>query len=142
MTTLIPQDGDIPAPEASLVSRPFWDAVARHRLAFQRCTRCSTAVHVPSPFCSSCWSDELVWEEGSGKGTVHSWTVVWRPQTPAFHVPYAPAIVDMQEGWQLLTSIVGCDPAEIRPGMPVAIEFHETARGIVLPYVRPTAGPA
>ena len=55
---------------------------------------------------------------------MYSWTTVWRPQTPAFTVPYAAVIVDMDEGWQMLSNLIGCEHDAVHVGMPVEVEFH------------------
>ena len=40
-----------------------------------------------------------------GLGEVYSWTTVWRPQTPAFSVPYVAVIVELDEGFWLLANM-------------------------------------
>jgi uncharacterized OB-fold protein len=62
---------------------------------------------------------------------------VWRPQTPAFEVPYVVAIVDVDEGYQMMTNIVGCKPDDVRVGMRVEVEFRRMSDEITLPYFRP-----
>jgi uncharacterized OB-fold protein len=62
---------------------------------------------------------------------------VWRPQIPAFEVPYAPIVVDMDEGWQMLSNLVGCDHADVAVGLAVAVEFHPLESGFRLPYFAP-----
>ena len=108
MTLLRPQHGDIPLPYPSVTSQRFWEGCQRGELLFQRCQRCGAANHTPTVICGSCWSQELSWERSAGNGTIYSWTMVWRPQTPAFVVPYAPIIVEMDEGWQILSCLMGC----------------------------------
>jgi uncharacterized OB-fold protein len=139
MTDLVPQAGNIPLPYPGNVSRPFWDGCADGILRFQRCPKCGRAVFNPAPMCRWCGSLELQWEVSAGTGAVYSWTVVWRPQSPAFHVPYAPAIIDIEEGYQMLSCIIGCAPDEIHSGLPVRVEFHPVREGISLPYFRPLA---
>ena len=63
--------------------------------------------------------------------------MVWRPQHPAFTIPYIPAIVRLDEGFNLVSSIVGCEPGEITPGMRLAVTFHPASDDMVLPYFRP-----
>jgi hypothetical protein len=63
---------------------------------------------------------------------------VWRPQTPAFEVPYAPSIVHLDEGIFVMSSIIGCTPDELADGMEVVAEFHPVGDAIRLPYFRPT----
>jgi uncharacterized protein len=65
--------------------------------------------------------------------------VVWRPQHPAFTIPYVPAIVELDEGFLLVSSIVGCSPDEITSGMRLVVTFHAASNDIVLPYFGPAA---
>ncbi|MFV0307735.1 MAG: Zn-ribbon domain-containing OB-fold protein [Desertimonas sp.] len=57
----------------------------------------------------------------SGLGTVYAVTVVHRPPSASFAdiVPYAFAIVDLDEGPRTVTIITGCDPSIVRPGQRV-----------------------
>lgn len=136
MTLLVPQPEGIPLPTPSEVSRPYWEACARGELTFQRCADCGTAVHTPAVICSSCWSQALVWEASARRGAVYSWTVVWRPPTPGFVVPYAPAIIDMAEGWQLLANVIGVEHDAVAVDQPVEIELHPMGEGMSMPYAR------
>jgi uncharacterized OB-fold protein len=136
MSILLPQMGDIPIPQSSPISQPYWDGCARGELLFQRCTACGGITHTPALLCSHCCSRELQWEASDGFGSVYSWTTVWRPQMPEFTVPYVAVIVDMREGWQILSNLVGCEPESVSIGMRVHVEFHRLSSGVVLPLVR------
>jgi uncharacterized OB-fold protein len=92
----------------------------------------------PAEICRACLGTDLAWERSAGLGTLYSWTVVHHPVTPAFEVPYAPAIVDLAEGYQMMTNLIGLAPEAITPGLPVEVEFHETG-GLHLHYFRPRA---
>lgn len=139
MTVLRPQGGGIPLPEPGPVSAPYWEGCAAGELRFQRCRDCGAATHTPALLCQHCTSPELEWALSSGRGIVYSWTTVWRPSTPAFEVPYVPLIVEMEEGWLMLADLVGCEPDEVRIGLPVGVEFFAHPGGITLPYFHPTA---
>jgi uncharacterized protein len=134
---LSPQHASLPHAEPSLTSRPFWDGCAAGELRFQRCGRCGAAQFPPAEICRACAAMDLAWERSAGLGTLYSWTVVYRPVTPAFRVPYAPAIIDMAEGYQIMTNLIGLTTDAISPGLPVRVEFHETGGGLHLPYFRP-----
>ena len=58
-----------------------------------------------------------------GEGKVYSWTVVWRPQTPEFTVPYAAVIMRMDEGYDFLSNMIGCDPEALYVGMRAKVAF-------------------
>lgn len=139
MTQLIPQTGNIPRPFASIVSQPYWDACARGELMFQRCAACNGITHTPAVMCAHCSARDLAWERAAGTGAVYSWTTVWRPQTPDFTVPYTAVVIDMDEGWQMLSNLIGCEHDAATIGMRVAVEFHAITDGVMLPYFRPVA---
>jgi hypothetical protein len=67
---------------------------------------------------------------------VYSWTIAYRPQTEAFTVPYAPVIVNLNEGFQMLSNIIDCDTNDLAVGMRVQVEFREVGQ-MTLPYFRP-----
>ena len=68
---------------------------------------------------------------------MYSWSIVWRPQTPAFVTPYAVAIIDLDEEYQMVSNVIGCAPDEIHLGMRVVVQFHDVGDGVVIPYFRP-----
>lgn len=45
---------------------------------------------------------------------------------PAFEedVPFAPTVVELEEGVRLLSHVVDCPPDELAFGMPVEVEFE------------------
>jgi len=139
MTLLKPQTGDIPVPYPSVVSRPFWDGCARGELLYQRCADCGGITHTPAVMCAHCTTRDLTWERSAGTGAVYSWTTIWRPQTPAFTVPYTAVIVDVDEGWQMLSNLVGCEHDAVDVGMRVEVEFHRLNDEITLPYWHPSS---
>jgi uncharacterized protein len=140
MTLLTPQTGDIPKPYPTTMSQPYWDGLQRGELLFQRCGACNGISHTPAVVCAHCnRRDQLSWEPSAGKGTVYSWTTVWRPQTPDFTVPYTAIIVELDEGWQMLSNLVGCEHDAAEVGMRVEVLFHPLSDEITLPYFQPIA---
>jgi uncharacterized OB-fold protein len=91
--------------------------------------------------CAHCTSRSLTWERSAGTGTVYSWTKIWRPQIPAFEVPYVAVIVDVDEGWQMLSNLIGCDVGDVEIGLRVEVDFHPIEGGFQLPYFRPAPTP-
>lgn len=135
--TLAPQPPGIPVPVPSPLSQPYWDACARGELTFLRCDDCGTHQPLPTIVCGACVGRALTWQRSEGRGILYSWTVVWRPQRPAFQAPYAPAVVAMAEGWFQLAAVIGCEPEELVVDMALTVEFHPAGDGISLPYFRP-----
>lgn len=137
MTMLQPRLGDIPVPRPNPDSVTYWDGIRAGELRYQRCTGCDAPNFGPGLTCRRCQSRELAWAVSAGRGSVYSWTVVWRPQTPAFEVPYAPAIIRLDEGYDMLAALVGIDHTDITAGMRVAVEFHAVDATFSLPFFHP-----
>jgi hypothetical protein len=137
VSLLVPQTEGIPAPHPGLHSRPYWEGCQRHRLLYQRCGECSSCGLGAFTVCARCQATAAVWEESAGAASLYSWTVVWRPPNPAFTVPYAPAVVRLDEGFWMLSAIVGCEPEVLQEDLRLAVEFHPISEEITLPYFRP-----
>lgn len=137
MTLLEPRIEGTPVPNPSQISLPYWEGTRSGELRYQRCSDCGSANFGPGLACRQCRSRHLTWEVSSGEGSLYSWTVVWRPQTPAFEVPYAPAIVRLDEGYDMISAVVGCDPGELHENMRLAVVFHALTDEVTLPFFRP-----
>jgi uncharacterized OB-fold protein len=116
-----------PTPHPSPVTRPFWEACARHELVLQRCAACSSAVFYPRSVCPACGSSELTWVPAGGFGTLHTYTVARRPthRKLADRVPYVIAIVELDEGPRLTSTVVGTDPDDLTIGSRVQVDFED-----------------
>ncbi len=125
-TFLMPQHGNLPHGDPSPLTTTFWEGCAAGELLFQRCAQCDGANFPPSEHCRFCTAFDLVWERSLGRGRLYSWTVVHRAVTPAFQTPYAPAIVTLDEGYQMMSNIVGLGAAELRIDLAVHVAFHQT----------------
>jgi uncharacterized OB-fold protein len=134
---LVAQGPGIPVPVPGRLSQPYWDGCRRGELWYQRCPQCGYMGARPASLCARCHHRALTWERSAGQGRLYSWTVVWRPQHPSFRVPYAPAIVELDEGPRLVTAIVGCRPSDLRADLRVEVEFHPAGDDVTLPYFRP-----
>jgi len=116
----------------------FWfDGAREGRLLIQRCADCTTLRHPPGPACPVCRS--FAWDtlESTGRGTLHTWTVVHRPQDAAFSYPLAVGLLDLEEGTRLVADIAGIEPDELSIGLPMEVVFTEHAHGELLPQLRP-----
>jgi uncharacterized OB-fold protein len=121
--------GDLPAPVVNADSRPYWEGARQGKLLLQRCGDCGTLRFFPRYLCTACGSDRTEWAEASGRGTVHSFTIVHRAAFPEFQArtPYVVALVDLEEGPRMMTNIVGDDALAVSIGDAVVVEFE--ARG-------------
>jgi uncharacterized protein len=130
-----------PRPVPTPVSQPFWDALRDERIALQRCDECATWVYYPRARCPGCLSDRLTWTEVDGQGSVYTFTVALQPTAPPFadELPQLLAVVELNEGVRVSTTLVGVEPDAVAIGMPVAPVFDHGDDGITLLRFRPRA---
>jgi uncharacterized OB-fold protein len=127
-----------PKPGYDWETRAYWEGAARGELVLQRCKGCQTVQHRPRALCVSCLDGEIEHFVASGRGTVHTFTITNQNMAPGFReaLPYVMAYVELEEGPRLLTDIVGCEPDQVRIGMPVRVDFAP-ADEIAVPRFRP-----
>ena len=126
-------------PEIDWESRAYWEGAGRGELVLQRCRTCQVVQHRPRGFCVSCLSDEIEHFVASGRGEVYTYSIVRQNQMPRFRnaLPYVVAYVQLEEGPQLLTNIVDCDPDTVSIGMSVRVDFVSTENGLGVPRFVP-----
>lgn len=127
-----------PLPRPTVETQPFWQAAAEGRLIFQSCTACGHAQFPPSSRCARCQNDTLQWRESARSGRLHTFTIVHRAPTAAFKadVPYVIALVDLDEGFRLMTNLRGAVADAVAIGDRVHIEFEQTEGPWPLPQAR------
>ena len=125
-----------PLPVPTRLSTPHWDGCKEGVLRVQRCDDCGHHVFIPQPLCTKCMSGNLSWVESQGRGTLYSYTVVHRPQRPIFDVPYTVAIVELDEGFHMLTNLLDVEPGDVAIGMPLEVSFEPMSDDITLPFFR------
>jgi uncharacterized OB-fold protein len=137
MSTLRPRDA---APDD--LDAPFWDACRERRFLVHRCTACGRA-YWPASTCLDHGASAMEWQDASGLGEVHTYTVVHHPYDRSLvdKVPYVVAVVQLDEGPFFHTDVVGCDPQEVHVGMRVRVTFDPVPEtDEMLPRFTPSAG--
>ena len=116
----------------------FYAYCDKHELRFQRCADCQTWRHMPRDCCPECGSFEWTWERSSGKGTLFSWTVIHRALHPSFEadLPYAPVVVEMDEGIRLVSLLRGVAIEDLALGLALEVGFDEDRDGVTLHHFR------
>lgn len=125
-----------PLPQPSEVTAPFWEAATRRQLIHPRCAECGRAFFPPHLACPHCRSMRWSWDESAGRGEIYSFSVVHRAPQPGFDPPYVIAVVDLDEGFELMTNIVQVSPAAVRIGQRVRVSWLE-AGDMTLPVFAP-----
>jgi len=128
-----------PLPKLEGDAAPYWRALAAGRIELPRCTACRRWVFYPRPFCPSCMSREVAWQEVSGNGTVYTFTIVRKPTNPYFlgQAPYVYAVVELDVGVRLPTMLVECDPEQVEIGAAVEPVFARVSDEVTLLHFRP-----
>jgi uncharacterized OB-fold protein len=127
----------VPQPESDF----YWQKCKEHELWLRHCNACDTSYFYPRDICPECFSRNTEWIHCSGRGTLHTFCIAHRGPTPAFRdrSPYVCAIVELEEGARMPTSLVDVkpDPASINVGMALEVVFDDLNENISLPKFRP-----
>ncbi len=123
-------------------TEPFWEATKSHELTYQTCDDCENVIFFPRRHCTVCGSDNNTWKVSKGEGTVYTFSVVMQSRHPAFKDlgAYAVAYVDLDEGFRIMTNVVGVDDPvnDIQCGMRVRLRWEDQGEGgISLPMFEP-----
>lgn len=127
-------------PPTTPTTQPYWDGAAQGELKLQVCATCGHRPFPPHANCERCGATDLNWQKASGKGTVYTYTVSYRPPHPLFReqCPMVIAVVELAEGPRLITNIVECDPETVTVGMAVEVVFEPIDESdVVLPVFKP-----
>ena len=128
-----------PLPIPDDLTSTFWKGLKQKELLIPRCLSCGQFHFYPRSICPHCFSDQLEWVKVSGRGTLYSYTVCYKPAHPAFAdaTPYNIAIVELEEGVRLMSSVVG-DHDALEVGMPLEVVFDQVTDEVIVPRFRPT----
>lgn len=123
----------IPPPEPDADSLPYWTALRERRVVVQRCRGCGHAQLYFRAICTACWSRDLEAAPAAGSGTVYSFTIVHSVGEPALaaELPYALALVELDEGPRVMTRIEG-DPETVGIGDRVEATFRDIGEQTLL----------
>jgi uncharacterized OB-fold protein len=132
-----------PLPEATPETREFWEGAERGELRIQRCLACKKAYFFPRPFCPNCSSKDVEWFTASGKASLYSYVISYRPAYGfQDYVPYVIAVVQLEEGPRMMTNVVGIEPKpeNLPIDLPLEVSWEKQDDNITLPLFRPAGG--
>ena len=90
------------------------------KLGYQRCADCSAAVFYPRVLCPACGSAALEWRESAGRGTVYATTALHSRNRDPRNV----ALVDLDEGFRMMSRVEGVPAEGVEVGMRVRFEVR------------------
>jgi uncharacterized OB-fold protein len=120
-----------PLPLATPTSRPFWEGLRRGEVRLQHCRACESWIFYPRSNCPECLSRELEWKTVAGTGRLHTYTIARTPTAAFFadDVPQKLAIIELDEGVRLNSTLVDIAEDDIEIGMRVRPVFEPTEGG-------------
>ncbi|HEU5033834.1 MAG TPA: MaoC family dehydratase N-terminal domain-containing protein [Mycobacteriales bacterium] len=140
-----PAEGDRPAPDPSPSLRPrpginrdnqaLFDGYRLHELRVPQCQGCRRVFFPPAPRCAACGSFEMGYAVASGRGTLHSFTVVHHPQVPGFRYPLVVGLVELEppdtggpggSAVRIVADLVGVRPDQVEVGMPLEVDWLDS----------------
>ena len=128
-----------PFPRPSPTTRPFWDGLNEREVQIQRCEGCDSWVFYPRTRCPSCLSDQLVWRKVSCLGVLYTYTLARQPTAPHFaeETPQQLAVVELDEGVRMTSTLVNVEPSDIVIGMRLRPYFEHVTDTLTLLRYQP-----
>jgi len=134
-----------PRPNIDEDNLAFWEGLKRHEFLLFQCQICGTH-YWPKAFCrnhkNKPFFANLEWVPTSGRGTVFVYSVARTAFHPGFadDIPYALALVELDEGPMFGSRIIDCAIEDVHIGMPVEVVFDDHPdEGFTLPLLRPAS---
>jgi uncharacterized OB-fold protein len=89
--------------------------------------------------CPRCSSKQWTWTATSGRGRIYSYVVYHRVYHPAFasEVPYAVAVIELDEGPRMYSNVIGMPPDKLSCDMKVEVAYQSITEEITLPKFKP-----
>ena len=110
-------------PDATGPDQIFQNALAMGEIVLPRCDDCGAYHFFPRILCPHCHGTAISWSQASGKGRVHTTTVVRRK--PERGGDYNICMVELEEGVRMMSRVEGVAPADVAIGMAVTVYVGE-----------------
>jgi uncharacterized OB-fold protein len=112
----------------SAMSQPdveFKAGLAVGELRYTHCHQCGRATFYPRVVCPACGSANVELRPSEGNGVVYSSSAI----TSRDADPYSVTLVDLPEGFRMLSSVQGIRAEDVTIGMAVRLSFDTDANG-------------
>jgi uncharacterized OB-fold protein len=128
-----------PLPQITNDSEAFWQSTHKHQMKLQRCSRCGKFRFYPSEACHFCASLEYEWIPVSGRGKIHTYTVLERARgTPYEHnTPITIVLVELDEGPIVMSNLVDFDDEDLEIDTPVTMDYEDVTDTVTVFVFRP-----
>ncbi|MPZ82101.1 MAG: hypothetical protein GEV28_17585 [Actinophytocola sp.] len=130
-----------PRPNIDVDNVDFWDGLRREELLLWTCRTCGAA-YWPKCYCieheNEPFAANMSWEPSSGLGRIFAMNRHHTAFNPGFadEIPYTYALVELDEGPMISSTIVGDPPNDLLAvGLRVRVVYkHYPAEGFTLPH--------
>jgi uncharacterized OB-fold protein len=127
-----------PIPVASDADQPYWDGAKQHKLVLPRCARCGLFSARLRVICPRCRGEVFDWTEVSGRGRIHSYTVVYQSTIAGFRddTPYVVchAYIDEEPTCYITTNLAGVSGEgydSLNIETPVVMSYEDRGDAVV-----------
>lgn len=113
----------------------IWRKIKEHyNLVGNRCNECGNLIFPGRDVCNKCGSVELSEHKFKGYGEIVTFSIIRTPfsdpegeniEIPARHIPYAIAIIKLEEGPMLTCQIVDTSSEQLKIGVKVEMVFRK-----------------
>lgn len=100
---------------------PFWEGCKNKQLLIPKCHSCNQYYFYPRMLCPNCWSEDVTFEQVSGKGILYSYTRVF-PKTAN---SYLVVLIELEEGVRLMSNLLVDENTPLKVGLPVVVSFTQ-----------------
>lgn len=98
----------------------------RYRLEGRKCAKCGKLSFPPRIVCTQCHSRDGLPHEFSGRGTLHSYTIIYQPPDRFDAAsPYVVALIDLVEGERITAQLTDVTPKALELGISLEMVIRE-----------------
>lgn len=123
--------------DAAGPDKVFRNALANQEILLPRCNDCGAYHFFPRVVCPHCHGTAISWHRASGKGRVHTTTIVRRK--PERGGDYNICMVELEEGVRMMSRVEGIAPSDVTIDMAVTA-FVGEAEGAPAVLFKPSEG--
>ncbi len=118
---------------SSRFSEIFLEHIGRRELRYPRCRTTGAVLGYTSRQCADHPMDLIEWVEATGRATLRSFVIYHQAYSPEFRTPYNVAVVELEEGPTLVSTVLVENLVDLRVRMPLRAVFEADGRLAFVP---------
>jgi len=113
--------------------KTFQTFYEKRKLCLARCGECHEILPYSQRLCQRHPNSDLEWVEASGRARLHAFNEYCISYSPVHPVPYVVAMVELEEGPRLVSTVLQKSGNELRSGSELKAEFNDAGRLVFVP---------